>query len=190
MEQERDIAAIRRILAGEHEAYSQLVDRYRNLVYTLCLRMLSDPVEAEEAAQESFIKAYQALNRFQQRSRFSTWLYRIAYNHCVSVLRSNVKLFDLVDEGAEAEAGSYELDGLESLSRQERTLWLQKAMEALAETDAVVLTLFYYEEHSLEEIAEVTGMSDANVRVRLHRARLRLKKELSKKLNKELSSIL
>jgi RNA polymerase sigma-70 factor (ECF subfamily) len=178
-----------RIRSGDRQAFSWVVDRYKDLVYTLCLRMLTDAEDAADAAQEVFVKAFRSLESFRNQSRFSTWIYRITYNHCISVIRKKVKVIDLVDEFHEDKDPETRLDGLEALSRKERSRYLQAAVEALPETDALVVTLFYYEELSLEEIAEITGLSSGNIRIKLHRSRKKLYQVLKQQLKSEIKSI-
>jgi RNA polymerase sigma-70 factor (ECF subfamily) len=189
MEASGDSYDIQRVRAGNVEAYSRLVERYRDMVYTVCIRMLGNEADAEEAAQDAFIKAFRALNDFQEKSKFSTWLYRIAYNQCISVIRKKVKLIDLVDDVPETGTEDTSLSGLDTLSREERSKYLQTAIDSLPETDAVVITLFYYEELSLEEIAGITGLSGNNIRIKLHRSRKKIYQELHKLLKSEVSSI-
>jgi RNA polymerase sigma factor (sigma-70 family) len=180
---------IDRVKAGEKEAFTWVVDRYKDLVYTLCLRMLAVEEDAADAAQEVFVKAFRSLSGFREQARFSTWLYRITYNHCISVIRKKVKVIDLVDELPDSEEEDGKGEGLEALSREERNRYLRQAMEALPETDAVVVTLFYYEELSLEEIAEVTGLNSANIRIKLHRSRKKMLSVLRDQLKSEINSI-
>ena len=165
---------IRRVKEGDREAFSWVVDQYKDMVYTICLRMLTVEADASDAAQEVFVKVYRSINTFQERSRFSTWIYRIAYNHCISVIRKNVKVIDLVDELPDDDEHQGDVSGLDALSREERKKYLQMAIEALPETDAMVITLFYYEELSLEEIVQVTGLSSSNIRIKLHRSRKKM----------------
>ena len=181
---------IERVKGGDKEAFGGLVDAYKDMVYTVCLRMLTSAADAEEAAQEVFVKAFRFLGSFQGKSRFSTWLYRIAYNHCISVIRKKVKVIDLVDEVPEGKAEEGEVDGLENITAQERSRYLKMALESLAETDAVVVTLFYYEELSLEEISTVTGLSSSNIRIKLHRSRKKMYQVIRENLKSEVSSIL
>jgi RNA polymerase sigma factor (sigma-70 family) len=189
MELREEITHIDRVKQGDREAFSWVVDRYGDMVYTLCLRMLSVEADAEDAAQEIFVKAFRFIQGFQERSKFSTWLYRIAYNHCISVIRKNVKVIDLVDELPDEEGGEEDLNGIDLLSGEERKRYLQMALEALPETDAVVINLFYYDELSLEEIAEVTGLSSSNIRIKLHRSRKKMYRVLSEQLKSELNTI-
>jgi RNA polymerase sigma factor (sigma-70 family) len=189
MELREEITHIDRVKQGDREAFSWVVDRYGDMVYTLCLRMLSVEADAEDAAQEIFVKAFRFIQGFQERSKFSTWLYRIAYNHCISVIRKNVKVIDLVDELPDEEGDEEDLNGIDLLSGEERKRYLQMALEALPETDAVVINLFYYDELSLEEIAEVTGLSSSNIRIKLHRSRKKMYRVLSEQLKSELNTI-
>ena len=181
---------IERVKAGDKEAFTGLVDTYKNMVYTVCLRMLGSEADAEEAAQDVFIKAYRSIGSFQAKAKFSTWLYRIAYNNCISVIRKKVRMIDLVEDVPEGVADEREMNGLENISAEERSMYLKMAIESLAETDAVVVTLFYYDELSLDEIAKVTGLSSSNIRIKLHRSRKKMYQVICENLKSEVSSIL
>ncbi len=181
---------IERVKGGDKEAFGPLVDAHKNMIYTVCLRMLTSEADAEEAAQDVFVKAYRSIESFQAKAKFSTWLYRIAYNHCISVIRKKGKMIDLVDDIPEGEVDEGEMNGLESISAGERSKYLKMAIESLAETDAVVVTLFYYDELSLEEIAGVTGLSSSNIRIKLHRSRKKMYQVICENLKSEVSSIL
>lgn len=182
--------SIERVKGGDREAFGPLVDAHKDMIYTVCLRMLTSEADAEEAAQDVFVKAFRYIGSFQAKAKFSTWLYRIAYNHCISEIRKKVKMIDLVDEVPEGEVDEGEMNGLESISAGERSKYLKMAIESLAETDAVVVTLFYYDELSLEEIAGVTGLSSSNIRIKLHRSRKKMYKVICENLKSEVSSIL
>lgn len=175
---------------GDRGAFEELVRRYKDMVYTICLRMLTSKEDAREAAQDVFVKVYRSLESFNEKSKFSTWLYRISYNQCISVIRKKVKLIDLVDDMPDTEVNEGDISGMESLSKEDRSRYLRLALDALPETDRVVVTLFYYEELSLEEIAEVTGLTNSNIRIKLHRSRKKMYQELKRNLKSEVSSIL
>ena len=181
---------INRVKDGDKDAFGALVDAYKDMVFTVCLRMLTSEADAEEAAQDVFVKAFRSIGSFQAKAKFSTWLYRIAYNHCISVIRKKVKMIDLVDDIPEGEVDEGEMNGLESISAEERSRYLKLAIESLAETDAVVVTLFYYDELSLEEIAGVTGLNSSNIRIKLHRSRKKMYQVICENLKSEVSSIL
>lgn len=178
-----------RVRSGDKEAFAPLVDHYKDMVYTVCMRMLGGEEDAADAAQEVFVKAFRSLRGFREDAKFSTWLYRIAYNHCISVIRKKVKVIDLVDEVPETAGQESPPDGLDALRREDRSRYIRQAIEALPETDAVLVTLFYYDELSLEEMEEVTGLTSANIRIRLHRSRKKLYAVLKDLLKSEIKSI-
>jgi RNA polymerase sigma-70 factor (ECF subfamily) len=190
MDDREEIYIINRVKSGDKEAFTLVVDKYSDMVYTVCLRMLTVDADAADAAQEVFLKVYRSIAGFREKSKFSTWIYRIAYNHCISVIRKKVKIIDLVEELPDGDAGVEDLSGLDLLSAEERRHYLQIAIDALPETDAVVVTLFYYDELSLEEIAEVTGLTSSNIRIKLHRSRKKMYQVLSEYLKKELKTII
>lgn len=190
MEAHSESYFIDRVKQGETEAFSWLVDTYKDMVYTICLKMLTIEADAEEAAQDVFVKAYRSIQGFQGKSKFSTWLYRIAYNQCISMIRKKLKMIDLVDEMPDVEIDEGDLNGLDKISAEERGRYLKMAIEALPETDGVVVTLFYYDELSLEEIAEITGLTNSNIRIKLHRSRKKMHHVISESLKSEISSIL
>jgi len=189
MDEQKEAYHINRVRAGDKDAFAWVVERYQDMVHTLCLRMLGEDEDAADAAQEVFIKAFRSLGGFREQSKFSTWIYRITYNHCISEIRKRVKVIDLVDEREEGDESLMGENGLEALSKKDRKRYLDMALEALPETDAVVMTLFYYEELSLEEIMEVTGLSSGNIRIKLHRSRKKMLKVLNECLKEEVKSI-
>jgi len=103
MDDPEEISHINRVKAGDKEAFSLVLDKYSDMVYTICLRMLTVEADAADAAQEVFVKVYRSIASFREKSKFSTWVYRITYNHCISVIRRKVKVIDLVDEVPECE---------------------------------------------------------------------------------------
>ena len=190
MESNQELIHIDRVRDGDTAAFSWLVDRYRDLVYTMCLRMLTSEDDAAEAAQDVFVKAYRSIQGFQGKSKFSTWLYRITYNHCISVIRKKVKVIDLVDDPPADTGDEGDISAIDRLSSEDRSRFLQLAIDSLPETDGLVVTLFYYEELSLEEVAEITGLTSSNIRIKLHRSRKKMYQVIHKSLKSEVSSIL
>jgi RNA polymerase sigma factor (sigma-70 family) len=172
---------IDRILAGETGLYAQLVNRYKSYVYTIAVKILLVKPEAEEAAQDTFIKAFQGLKNFSRKSKFSTWLYSIAFNTSVSYKRKNKHKFQDIEQTIIP----LPHEGEGSLEKTDKKKYLDQAMEKLNEADRVALTLFYLQEFSLEEIASMTGMQSNTIKVRIHRARSRMAEELKNILNTE-----
>lgn len=183
---------IRQIKKGDVAAYSVLIDRYRHMVFTLAMQLLKNEADAEEVAQDAFLKAYRGLDKFEGRSSFSTWIYRIAYHQAISKLRKlkhrevayedEYKIYEESDVAEEL--------GKDILEIQDRARFLQMALDKIKGEEATILTLFYFEELKTEEIAKITGLSVSNVKVRLHRGRQSLLKELKIALKKETTSLL
>lgn len=181
MKEDPDLVLIDRILSGERSLYAELVDRYKRYVFTISFRILQNRPEAEEAAQDAFIKAYQHLGNFNRQSKFSTWLYRIAFNTAISYKRKNRYRFEDIQH-AQLEILQEAEGNLEKLDRKE---FLEKALQKLTEVDRTALTLFYWQEFSLEEMAGILNVPANTLKVRIHRARIRVADELEKLLKKE-----
>ena len=183
-----DQEIIDNILRGDTVSYRTLVDRYQNFVYTLTLRILLNEAEAEEAAQDTFIKCFQALKGFTGKSKFSTWLYRIAFNTAISYKRKHrIEVSGLDGSAYKIASGS---NTAKELNRDEQKRFINKAINRLSPADASVITLFYNKELTLDEISEVTGMKNSAIKVKLFRARKRLANELKRELAFETESLL
>ena len=176
------------ILQGDSDQYRILVDKYQNFVFTLTLRVLLNKSEAEEAAQDTFIKAYQALKSFGGKSKFSTWLYRIAFNTAISYKRKHRIEISGLDGNTYKIASSH--NTTDKMDHEERKRFIANALGRLSPEDASVITLFYKKELSLQEISEITGMKNSAVKVKLFRARKKLADELRRQLMAETESLL
>ncbi|MBX2846662.1 MAG: sigma-70 family RNA polymerase sigma factor [Saprospiraceae bacterium] len=182
-----DIELIEQTLRGNDNAFEELVDQYKDYIYTVAYRVLGRPEEAEEAAQDAFIKAYRSLQGFDHRAKFSTWLYRIVLNTALSMRRKQKFYVEDIDDHKNFNAYSEEK---ETLKLSEQKKYLQEALNLLKEDDVTVLTLFYLKELHLEEIAEITGWEANGVKVKLFRARKRLAEKMRLILKDEVKSIL
>ncbi|AMR30872.1 RNA polymerase subunit sigma [Mucilaginibacter sp. PAMC 26640] len=187
-----DIELIQQTLAGNQSAYADLVKRHQRFVFTLALRFTKAREDAEEVAQDCFIKAYRSLGSFQQQSKFSTWLYSIVYTTAMTFLRKKrVDTTSIDGEDSYLQIaqvpGSYETDDIEYKSR---SFYLNQAIEQLLPDDATIITLFYKGEQSLEEIAQVLGIEANTVKVKLFRARQRLKDKLERNLKHEVKELI
>lgn len=181
MTNEQEYALIDRILRGEQSLYAELVNRYKTYAFTLAMKILENRSEAEEAAQDAFIKAYHGLKNFNREAKFSTWLYRIVFNTAVSYKRKRKGTYQSIENTII----EYTQDAEGMLEKDDKQKYLMLAMQKLTEADRLALTLFYLEEFSLEEIAEITSIQANTIKVRIHRARLRLADELKMILKKE-----
>jgi len=159
---DRDHLLVRRFLAGDESAFDELVRMYQPYVYNICLQMLGNAADAEDAAQNALVSAYRALPRFRMKSRVSTWMYRIAVNQCISMRRVRRP-----EVPAEQDFGEWSVP----LEDVEKRRTIRKLIEELAPHFRAVLVLRYYRDLSYEEIAEVLGWSPEKVKCYLHRAR-------------------
>jgi len=187
-----DIELIQRTLKGEQQAYALLVKTYQRYVFTLALRFTKNREDAEEVAQDSFIKVYKALSSFKQESKFSTWLYTVVYTTAMTSLRKRDKATVALDDDdnfiqvADA-ASTWDTNTAENRSR---SFYLSRAITQLPADDATVLTLFYHAEQSLEEIALIMGIETNGVKIKLFRARRRLKEQLERDLKHEVKELI
>lgn len=182
-----DTELIEQTLAGSQAAYADLVKRHQRFVFTLALRYTKVREDAEEIAQDAFIKAYRSLASFQRQSKFSTWLYSIVYTTAMTFLRKKRLETDSLDDEnnfiqAESQASAYDVNNAENRSR---SFYLEQAINQLLPDDAAIITMFYKGEQSLEEIAQAMGMEANTVKVKLFRARQRLKEKLERNLKHE-----
>ncbi|MDR3117828.1 MAG: RNA polymerase sigma factor [Mediterranea sp.] len=165
---------IKRILDGEIELFAYFLERYSRPVYSLVIQMVSSPEDAEELVQDIFLKAFRALDKFRGHSAFSTWLYRIAYNQAISATRkqkNNLYMDEDAIHHIPDDAAEYILYIPDD---EERIQQLTRAIDRLSAEDKALITLFYYEEKTIDELAGILGLSPANAKVRLHRVRKKL----------------
>jgi len=179
--------SLEKLQAGDQEEFSRLVDTYSAKIYRLATRMLNQQQDAEDVLQETFLKAYRGLKSFDGRSKISTWLFRIATNEALMVLRRKHPEFISIDEPVETEEGEQEpvqivdwccLPETELLSEEARER-LDEAVQKLPESLRVVFILRDINDLSTLETAEVLGLSETAVKTRLSRARLRLREILT-----------
>jgi len=162
-----DNEIISKVLAGDQQAYALLVDRYQQYVFTLTLRFLKTREDAEEVAQDVFIKVYRSLADFRGASKFSTWLYTIVNTSCITFLRKKrLETHSLDDEKVFAVADN--LDGgmrANQVEQKSRIAMVNQAIQMLSADDSKIITLFYKGEQSLDEIGEILGMEPNTVKV-------------------------
>ncbi|MCG8390959.1 MAG: sigma-70 family RNA polymerase sigma factor [Cytophagales bacterium] len=180
MDHINDDIIVDRILGGEEELYKILIDKYKRFAFTLAYNILNNSEEAEEAAQDSFIKAFRALAKFNRQAKFSTWLYRIVSNTAITYGRRNkVKKEDI------ELAKNISTAPAQNLEKQDQQRFLHQGLSRLGEQDRLVISLFYLKELSLEEIAGIMDIKASLVKVKLHRARKRLANQMQFLLREE-----
>jgi len=187
-----DTELINKVLGGDKAVYADLMKRHQRFVFTLALRFTKNREDAEEIAQDCFIKAYRSLNTFRNTSKFSTWLYSIVYTTAMTFLRK--KRLDI--QSIDTEVGLLNVENLVSdlksdeLEHKSKMVFVNRAIDQLLPDDAAVITLFYQGEQSLEEIGKALGMETNTVKVKLHRARHRLKEKIENILHHEVRELL
>lgn len=188
-----DIELIDEALAGERRAYEILLRRYQEYAFTLALRFSRNREDAEEIAQDSFLKAFRNLGSFQRQSKFSTWFYSIVYTTAMTHLRKKKHDFVSLDqESPPPELGKirHSEHAGKRVERKIERVYIEKAIESMLPDDAVILTMFYLSEQSLDEIASVMDMNANTVKVKLHRARQRFKIQLERLLKAEVKELI
>ena len=176
MEMEIEAEHLERLRGGDREAYRYLVDRYRDMAYTLAFSILKQETEAEDAAQEGFISAYRNLDRFRGEAKFSTWLYTIVYRIALKS-RQRRRRFEPLPELNQPEDSAP--DQYEKLTAADQHRYLKMAIARLPDVEAAIVTLYYLDENSVTEVAKVTGLTTENVKIKLFRSRKKLRRMLS-----------
>ena len=182
-----DQIIINQILEGDSHAFTKLVDSYKDLVFTLALRMLKNRDEAEEVSQDTFIKVFKSLTKFKGDSKFSTWIYKVAYNTCLDRLKKNKRKQSevAIDEFTEHHIKTID-NALDKMEQDERNKAIKNCLELLPHEDSFLLTLYYFEDQSLDEISKVTGLTANNVKVKLFRSRKKLATIFMERLEPEI----
>ena len=178
-EKTEDDELVARVRAGETRLFAELVTRYQDPVYAMCLRFLGDRTEAEDVAQEVFLRVHRGLSSFKGEARFSTWLYRITFNLCADWLRRNrtaARQAAALGEAGDIADGRIDLEG-DVVDAEERQR-IRGALESLDERYRSVVVLLYYQKLSYKQIAVVLDLPVKTVETRLYRARRLLRRIL------------
>ena len=177
-DRQQDLKTIRRCKRGEEAAFQEILERYRGPIYNLCYRMSRNPEDARDLAQEVFIKVFSLLDRFDEEYAFSSWLFRIATNHCIDHLRRNRLRFISLDGMSGPDGEEYELQIPAETPGPDMVLQRKQAVERLTEVIGDLpphyqaITLLRHDQQlSYEEIAEVLQLPLGTVKARIHRAR-------------------
>ena len=169
-----ELHIITSILAGNTERISYFLDTYGQQIFTLIVRMVGSPEDAEELTQDTFMKAFRHLSDFNGKSSFSTWLYRIAYNTALSSLRKQPNEVLSVDDRLWNNLTENEIDRALDEEDEERIEQLQRALEKLTPDERALVTLFYEEDRPIAEICHILNQTEGNIKVKLYRIRKKL----------------
>lgn len=189
LKEEDVLQIINQVKQGRKQAFNALILAFEKDVFSLCMRMLKHREEAEEVAQDSFIRAYQRLKSFKEQAKFSTWLYRITYNNCLNRLKANKKQLLHTEWQEVHQESSHTEESMNVLKSKERVHFVGLALGELAAHEAALINLYYQNECSLAEMQEILDIPKETLKVQLHRARKRFEMALSTILKSEIKSI-
>jgi len=186
MKFENDHFYIEKIKRGDTSAFAPLVEKHKDMVFTICIKIVKKPEDAEELAQDVFMKVYNKLETFRGDARFSTWLYRIAYNAAISKVRKRRLEVEALDDFT---INNYSVDDikedLQNIEAEEQQMMLKMAMKRLSDDDYLIIKLFYLKELPVKDISQITALSEANIKVKLHRIRKKLYCNMKDSMEKE-----
>jgi RNA polymerase sigma-70 factor (ECF subfamily) len=181
MDPKGDIYYISQVLEGKTNTFSYLVDRHKDKAYNLAFRICGNREEAEEIAQDAFLKAYRSLKYFKMKSSFATWLHRIVYNTAISLVRSRKKGVLSIEEFP---ADAVDFLGFNKTEDEAADDYMNSlvnfALQKINEEERGLITLYYYNDFNTEEISRITGINKSNVKVRLFRARKKMSEIIRK----------
>ncbi len=178
-----DLYLIKKIRGGNYNAFGLLINKYQNYVYAILRQLLKSNEDAEEAYQDTFMKVYRSLESYNEKAKFSSWLYRIAYNTGLDYLKKKKRTTELIDNIENQGDGHHNGQETRDLKRI-----LRKLVRQLPQEEAVIITLFYFEENTVKEIAEITGISESNIKTKLFRARKKMRAMIPEEKENELKS--
>jgi len=190
---EEEHKIIDKVLSGNTNSYARLVDEYKHMAFTVAVRILRNREDAEETAMDAFIKAYEKLNEFNKTSKFSSWLYKITYNAAIDKKRKvqpNFLSIDSINEDSvylDKIMFENATDELGQIIEKDRQHYVRKALDSLSEEESVIISLYYLSGTTVKEIADITGLTVSNVKVKLFRSRNKLYDGLKRLLKDEVS---
>jgi len=182
-------AVINSIKKGDQKAFAILVGQYKSLVFTLAYRMLQNREEAEEVAQDIFIKVFYSIHRFNGDSKFSTWLYRVSYNTCldrIKKLKRGLRT-ESINEFTELQMLQME-SALDQIEQNERKTLITESLALLPGEESFIMVLYYLEELSLEEISQIVNLNTNHLKIKLYRARKKMATILKGKLQTQITT--
>jgi len=187
--QEKEVKSLIRKIIVENDmtAFASLVDAYKNLVFNLCLKMTRSRENAEEIAQDVFLKVFQGIRTFKGNSKFSTWLYQITYFTTLNYLRKHRMETREINERDAID--SYE-QPVSNLFAEDQKKYILEAFDHLNPEERALVNFYYLADHTMEEIAVITKQSTGNVKVKIHRTRKKMQTFLSMKLQDETHSLI
>jgi RNA polymerase sigma factor (sigma-70 family) len=173
---------IQNVLKGDTDAFRFLIRKYKDIGYSLAISVVKDEFTAQDVLQASFVIAFSKLSTFKGKAKFSTWLYRIIINEAFTYLKKEKKRIVIYDQTPVNKSSQIDDNG-SNIDTEDQRYIINEALKLLSENESLALRLFYLGENSLEEIAEITGWSNSNIKVILHRARINMRQLLESRFN-------
>lgn len=167
---------IEEVRAGNMQAFTKIIDKYKNQLFATVLRMTKNPEDAQDLVQEAFIKVYEQLNKYDFKGSFSSWLYRVTINHCLDELRKKRYQVEHITFNEKGIESSEENEPEIVFLKKEKSRQLEKLIASLPEDERMIILLRYANERSYEEISELLHIPLSTVRNKLHRAKKKLRK--------------
>lgn len=164
---------IHKILKGDTSSFGYFVDTYQDMALTIAFRICGNKQDAEDIVQNAYVKAYHNLHTFRSDSKFSTWFYRIVYNTAITETKTSVYITEFEDYKTLEQNSFSDWDAIKCMEEQERKEMIEKVLNKMPKDESLVLTLFYLEENSIKDVVQIMGLTETNVKVKLHRARKR-----------------
>lgn len=169
MEEDSVIVSVQQ---GNANAFSLLVEKYQSMAFSIAWRILRNKEDAEDAVQDAFVQTYRSLSSFRGEAKFSTWFYRIVYRTVLGKCRSRLKwVNNEIYEDEESIDFSEEGNALQMMAAEDRKRIVRSVLESMSSEDSLLLSLYYFQECSVSEIAEITDLNESHVKVKLFRSR-------------------
>lgn len=166
---------VRKVLEGDESQFSYFIETYKDMAFSIAFRIVDNIEDAEEVVQDSFFKAFRSLGDFRQDSKFSTWFYKIVVNCSLSKTKKRkLKIADVDPIKSSSMAMELVEEEYRNLGSAEQKRIINYALERLNEEDRVILTLYYLNENTIDEVSEICGIKAENVKMKLHRARKKM----------------
>ncbi len=170
---EEELQWIQEVLTGNKQAYAHIIDKYKNRLYATILRMTRNPQNAQDLVQEAFIKVYQQLNKYDQKGSFSSWIYRVAINHCMDEFRKKSYKMKQAEINEEKIVNTNHPEVV--FLKKEKSRQLERLIATLPEDERMIILLRYVSELSYNEISELIEIPLSDVRSKLHRAKKKMR---------------
>lgn len=171
---EEEKQLIKKVLKGDTASFGYFVSTYQDMALTVAYRICKNRQDAEDIVQESFVRAFHNLHTFRFTSKFSTWFYRIVYNTAISEMQTSFFKTEFTEyEQMNGQTLYSDMDAVASIENVERSEIINEVLDKMPTEESLIITLFYLEENSIKDVAQMLSITESNVKVRLHRGRKR-----------------